>query len=94
MPVTMNWIKKNKVATSPILSQRRWLALLFVLSLCFVSAEALAEDSGTKHGSLSELDAMLSDPMSDVWVLFTEFDLSFNRGDIAIITGFRLVVDF
>jgi len=94
MPVMMNWIKKNTVATSLILSKRRWLALLFVLSLCFVSAEALAEDSGTKHDSLSELGAMLSDPTSDVWALFTEFDLSFNRGDIAIITGFRLVVDF
>ncbi len=83
MPVTMNWIKKNTVATSPFLSQRRCLALLFVLSLCFVSAEALAEDSGTKHGSLSELGAKLSDPTSDVWALFTEFDLKFSRGDLS-----------
>jgi hypothetical protein len=67
MPVTMSWIKKNTVAPRTILSQRRCLALLFVLSLCFVSAEALAKDNGTKHGSLSELGAKLSDPTSDVW---------------------------
>jgi hypothetical protein len=83
MPVTMSWIKKNTVVTRSILIQRRCLALLFVLSLCFVSAEALAEDSGTKHGSLSELGAKLSDPTSDVWALFTEFDLSFSRGDLS-----------
>jgi hypothetical protein len=59
------------------------VALLFVLSLGFVSAEALAEDSGTKHGSLSELGAKLSDPTSDVWALFTEFDLKFSRGDLS-----------
>jgi hypothetical protein len=38
-------------------------------------------DSGTKHGSLSEVSHKLSNPLSSVWALFTEFDLSFNNGN-------------
>jgi hypothetical protein len=37
--------------------------------------------SGGKHGSLAETGAKLSNPVSDVWALFTEFDLSFNNGN-------------
>jgi hypothetical protein len=83
MAVVMNWIKKNRVAPRPIVRQKLWLALLFVLTLCFVPAAALAEDSGTEHGSLSELGAKLSDPTSDVWALFTEFDVTWSRGDLS-----------
>jgi hypothetical protein len=66
---------------------------VLVLLLTLVSFEALAEDtptqkttdgtehSGTEHGSLGELGAKLSDPTSDVWALFTEFDFTWNRGD-------------
>ena len=35
-----------------------------------------------KHGSLAEVAAKLSDPSSNVWALFTEFDLSFSDGDV------------
>ena len=38
-------------------------------------------DSETKHGSLAETGAKLSNPVSDVWALFTEFDLTFNNGN-------------
>jgi hypothetical protein len=38
-------------------------------------------DSGTKHGSLADVSAKLSNPVSNVWALFTEFDLSFNNGN-------------
>jgi hypothetical protein len=38
-------------------------------------------DSGTKHGSLSEVSHKLSNPLSSVWALFTEFDLNFNNGN-------------
>ena len=67
---------------------------MLVLLLTLVSSEALAEDtptqkttdgtehSGTEHGSLGELGAKLSDPTSDVWALFTEFDFTWNRGDL------------
>ena len=37
--------------------------------------------SGTEHGSLAETGAKLSNPVSDVWALFTEFDLNFNNGN-------------
>jgi hypothetical protein len=33
------------------------------------------------HASLAEIGAKLSDPTSNVWALFTEFDLSFSDGD-------------
>jgi hypothetical protein len=35
-----------------------------------------------EHGSLSEVAHKLSDPTSNVWALFTEFDLSFSDGDV------------
>jgi hypothetical protein len=37
--------------------------------------------SVSKHGSLAETGAKLSNPVSDVWALFTEFDLNFNNGN-------------
>lgn len=39
-------------------------------------------DSNPEHESLSEISAKLSNPVSDVWALFTEFDLSFSDGDV------------
>lgn len=38
-------------------------------------------ESGTGHGSMGEVGAKLSNPVSDVWALFTEFDLLFNDGN-------------
>jgi hypothetical protein len=45
---------------------------------------ALAQDAGadSEHGSLADVGAKLSDPTSNVWALFTEFDLTFNDGDV------------
>jgi hypothetical protein len=40
-----------------------------------------AADGG--HGSLAELGAKLSNPLSDVWALFTEFDVNWSEGDIS-----------
>jgi hypothetical protein len=34
------------------------------------------------HGSLDAIGAKLSNPVSDVWALFTEFDLTFSDGDL------------
>jgi hypothetical protein len=39
------------------------------------------QKSGTDHGSLSEVGAKLSNPVSDVWAMFTEFDLTFSDGN-------------
>jgi hypothetical protein len=91
MTMIKTGIKENSVATRPTLNLWQRFALVFVVLLALVAAEALAEDtkpqkstdSGTKHGSLSELSAKLSDPTSDVWALFTEFDVSWSRGDLS-----------
>jgi hypothetical protein len=69
---------------------------VFVAVLALASTEALAEDtkatkstgdgtehSGTEHGSLGDLAAKVSDPTSDVWALFTEFDFTWNKGDLS-----------
>jgi len=61
--------------------------------LCGQAAPALADDSAAPaeprpaaaasgHASLAEIGAKLSDPTSNVWALFTEFDLSFSDGDV------------
>jgi hypothetical protein len=70
------------------------LTLLIVVTLPLAATTARAHDpdpmahgdlSGTphaEHGSLAEVGHKLSDPTSNVWALFTEFDLSFNDGDV------------
>jgi hypothetical protein len=40
------------------------------------------DSSHSEHGSLDELGAKLANPVSDVWALFTEFDLTFSDGDV------------
>jgi hypothetical protein len=53
------------------------------------STPLLAQNQGTEdqfvhpeHGDLSEIGAKLSNPVSNVWALFTEFDLNFSNGDL------------
>ena len=58
-----------------------------MVGLAFLATDARAHDpkpapSDTEHGSLAEVGAKLSDPTSNVWALFTEFDLSFSDGDV------------
>jgi len=38
-------------------------------------------DSGTEHGSLAQVSHKLSNPLSSVWALYAEFDLTFNNGN-------------
>jgi hypothetical protein len=38
--------------------------------------------TATGHGSLAEVGAKLSNPVSDVWALFTQFGLNFSDGDL------------
>jgi hypothetical protein len=38
---------------------------------------------GAGQGNLAELGAKLSNPLSDVWALFTEFDFDWSEGDIS-----------
>jgi hypothetical protein len=47
-----------------------------------LSAQEAASSQQHEHGSLAEIGAKLSNPVSEVWALFTEFDLNFSDGDI------------
>jgi hypothetical protein len=38
--------------------------------------------AASEHGSLNEVGAKLSDPTSNVWALWTQFDLTFSDGDV------------
>jgi hypothetical protein len=62
-----------------------WLicgALLFSLLLRPGGSKAAEESQPPKQGNMSEIGAKLSNPVSDVWALFTEFDLFFSNGDL------------
>ena len=58
-------------------------ALTLGLAFTLPAMAQSSKDSGTEHGSLGELGAKLSDPTSDVWALFTEFDFFWSRGDLS-----------
>ncbi len=80
-------IEKNRALSKPTLFHWQRFALSLVLLLALFSTAALAEETetakptgdGTEHGSLGELGAKLSDPTSDVWALFTEFDFLWSH---------------
>ncbi len=38
-------------------------------------------DAPSEHSDLAEVGAKLSNPVSDIWALFTQFSLTFNDGD-------------
>ena len=69
------------------------LVVMFVLLGGAVHAQQSSSDSAKggdsgqayshpEHGSLDEIGAKLTNPVSDVWALFTEFDLFFSNGDV------------
>jgi len=69
------------------------LVVMFVLLGGVVHAQQSSSDSAKggdngqayshpEHGSLDEIGAKLSNPVSDVWAMFTEFDLYFSDGDV------------
>jgi len=53
-----------------------------VAILLLVAAAPAQADAESEHGSLADVGAKLSDPTSNVWALFTEFDLTFSDGDV------------
>jgi hypothetical protein len=64
----------------------RMLSMMLTLTLGLWVATAWAQEpagSGAGQGNLSELGAKLSNPLSDVWALFTEFDVNWSEGDIS-----------
>ena len=84
-------IEKNRALGKTTWFHWQRFASSLVLLLALFSTAALAEETetakptgdGTEHGSLGELGAKLSDPTSDVWALFTEFDFQWSRGDLS-----------
>jgi hypothetical protein len=69
--------------------QARWqaaLTLTFVLVAGAAAAQpasrAAAGAGGASQAELAEIGAKLSNPVSDVWALFTEFDVYFSDGDV------------
>lgn len=57
------------------------IALLVTLLFFAGVASSQTPDHDDEHGKLAETGAKLSNPVSDVWAMFTEFDLSFNNGN-------------
>ncbi len=73
-------------------ARSRASALILAAGFALVATAASAHDPtapappthevGKEHGSLAEIGHKLSDPTSNVWALFTEFDLTFSDGDV------------
>ena len=81
--------RKSTIAKSCL--ARFAVILLLVAALPLVAAAhepdkmahgPLTEPPHDEHGSLAEVGQKLSDPTSNVWALFTEFDLTFSDGDV------------
>jgi hypothetical protein len=47
-----------------------------------VGGDSRQANNHSEHGSLAEIGAKLANPVSDVWALFTEFDLPFSNGNV------------
>ena len=69
--------------------KKSFLLGCLICGALFITTPASAQGSKAKeeykhpeHGSLEEVGAKLANPVSDVWALFTEFDLNFNDGDL------------
>jgi hypothetical protein len=58
------------------------LGVIALAGLPLLATTAHAQANASKHGDLGSVAAKLSDPTSNVWALFTEFDLSFSDGDV------------
>jgi hypothetical protein len=60
---------------------------ILAVALIFFGGPAFGQATATQSApgggaSASEIGAKLSNPVSDVWALFTEFDLAFSDGDL------------
>ena len=57
------------------------LAALSAAALAFASMPAWASEESEGQPDAAEIGKKLSNPTSNVWALFTEFDLQFSDGD-------------
>src|SRR5258705_13637575 len=58
-----------------------WFMILGPTLILF-GRTAYSQESGSERGSLGEIGQELTNPVSNVWSLFTEFDLTFSDGDL------------
>jgi len=56
--------------------------LAFSVPAPATAQQAAAEAGSSGHEDLAKIGAKLSNPVSDVWALFTEFDVFFSDGDV------------
>ena len=64
-----------------------WMTAAVLACLSMLAGSSFAGGGPTTedhhgHGSLADVGAKLSDPTSNVWAMFTEFDMSFSDGDV------------
>jgi len=58
------------------------LAAAWLVTAVWAPDLAAAAQAASGESDLAEVGAKLSNPVSDVWALFTEFDLYFSDGDV------------
>ncbi len=58
-----------------------WLMILAATLILF-GGTAYSQESGSEQRSLGEISKELTNPVSNVWSMFTEFDLTFSNGDL------------
>jgi len=74
--------------TGPV--RRAGFATLLVALVAFAATARGQESSpgsgatreAPEHGDVAEIGAKLSNPVSNIWALFTEFDLNFSNGNV------------
>jgi hypothetical protein len=82
VPLTSTWTARmdRSLALSPHLRFSQAAAPQAPAPTPGTAAGGAAAQS--EHDSLADVGAKLSNPVSDVWALFTEFDLIFSDGDV------------
>lgn len=73
-PATTEGVKNVKRLSSK--------STILATALILFGGTAYSQESGSEHGSLAEIGQKLSNPVSDTWALFTEYDLFFADGDL------------
>ena len=58
-----------------------WLMIVGATPILFAGT-AYSQESGSERVSLDEISQELTNPVSNVWSMFTEFDFAFSGGDL------------
>ncbi len=77
-------IRSAKVRWQPVVASALLLAFVFFATAARGEEPRVQPGGGVtapEHGDVAETGKKLSNPLSDIWALFTEFDLSFSNGN-------------